>query len=103
VLAFSSCFISQCDHFKVIIDFRSLSHGGIHFRFIEASQNKSDVTNRFGDRNFLLDDFTGFPLNTTVSKFFGSLVRQKLAEIHFRSMEASQNDIDVTFNSWLAV
>jgi hypothetical protein len=33
-----------------------------HFCFIEASQNKSDVTNRFGDRNFILDDFTGFLL-----------------------------------------
>jgi hypothetical protein len=25
----------------------------IHFRSIEASHNKSDVTNRFGDRDFI--------------------------------------------------
>jgi hypothetical protein len=25
-----------------------------HFRLIEAPQNKSDVTNRFGDRDFIL-------------------------------------------------
>jgi hypothetical protein len=31
-----------------------------HFRSIEASQNKSDVTKRFGDRDFVLAVCTGF-------------------------------------------
>jgi hypothetical protein len=31
-----------------------------HFRWIEASQNKSDVTKRFGDRDFVLAVYTGF-------------------------------------------
>jgi hypothetical protein len=31
-----------------------------HFRSMEAQQNKSDVTNRFGDRNFILAVCTGF-------------------------------------------
>jgi hypothetical protein len=35
-------------------------------------------------------------VNATVSKLFAILVRQIMAEIHFRSMEASQNKSDVT-------
>jgi hypothetical protein len=31
-----------------------------HFRSMEASQNKSDVTNRFGDRDFILAVCTCF-------------------------------------------
>jgi hypothetical protein len=31
-----------------------------HFRSIGASQNKSDVTKRFGDRDFVLAVCTGF-------------------------------------------
>jgi hypothetical protein len=31
-----------------------------HFRSIEAAQNKSDVTNRFGDRDFILAVCTCF-------------------------------------------
>jgi hypothetical protein len=31
-----------------------------HFRSIEASQNKSDVTNGFGDRNFVVAVITCF-------------------------------------------
>jgi hypothetical protein len=32
----------------------------IHFRSTEAPQNKSDVTNRFGDRDFILAVCTCF-------------------------------------------
>jgi hypothetical protein len=32
----------------------------IHFRSIEAPQNKSDVTSRFGDRDFILAVCTCF-------------------------------------------
>jgi hypothetical protein len=31
-----------------------------HFRSMDAPQNKSDVTNRFGDRDFVLAVCTGF-------------------------------------------
>jgi hypothetical protein len=31
-----------------------------HFRFMDATQNKSDVTNRFGDRDFILAVCTYF-------------------------------------------
>jgi hypothetical protein len=36
----------------------------IHFRSMGASQNKSDVTNRFVDRNFVLASFTCFLCNS---------------------------------------
>jgi hypothetical protein len=32
----------------------------VHFRSIEASQNKSDVTNQLGDRDFILAACTCF-------------------------------------------
>jgi hypothetical protein len=36
----------------------------IHFRSMEASQNKRDVTNRFGDRDFILAVSTCFLCNS---------------------------------------
>jgi hypothetical protein len=48
------------DRFEVIHDFRSLKNGGIPFPVDEAPQNKSDVTNRFGDRDFILAVCTCF-------------------------------------------
>jgi hypothetical protein len=35
-----------------------------HFRFMEATQNKSDVTSRFGDRDFILAVCTCFLCNS---------------------------------------
>jgi hypothetical protein len=35
-----------------------------HFQSMEASQNKSDVTSRFGDRDFLLAFCTCFVCNS---------------------------------------
>jgi hypothetical protein len=36
----------------------------IHFRSIQASQNNSDVTNQFGDRDFILDACVCFLCNS---------------------------------------
>jgi hypothetical protein len=33
----------------------------IHIRFTKATQNRNDVTNRFGIRDFVLAAFTCFP------------------------------------------
>jgi hypothetical protein len=118
-----------------------------HFRCRKATQNKSNVTNRFGDRDLVLAvcmcfihkgnrfevtrDFRSnhggnpFPVHRDiaeqkwrhqsirrprlyvnsvhvlsvipiVSKLFVNFVRQIMAEVNFRSMEASQNESDVT-------
>jgi hypothetical protein len=67
-----------------------------HFRSMEAWQNKSDVTNRFGDRDFILAVCTCFIRKCDrfeVIRDFPSLI---MAEFHFRSMEAPQNKSDVT-------
>jgi hypothetical protein len=62
-----------------------------------ASQNKSDVTNRFGDRDIILAVCVHVSsANAAVSKFFAIFVRKIKAEIHFRSMEASDIESDVT-------
>jgi cytochrome bd-type quinol oxidase subunit 2 len=62
---------------------------------MKATQNKSDVTNEFGDRDFTLAVCTCF-LIPTVSKLFAIFVRYIMAEFHFRSMEASDIESDVT-------
>jgi hypothetical protein len=67
-----------------------------HFRSMKATQNKNDVTNRFGDRDFILAVCTCFLCKCDrfeVIRDFRSLI---MAEFHFRSMEASQNKTDVT-------
>jgi hypothetical protein len=48
-----------------------------HFRSIGASQNKSDVTNRFGDRDFVLAvcHVHVFFVNVAVSKLLAIFVR----------------------------
>jgi hypothetical protein len=64
---------------------------------MKASQNKRDVTNRFGDRDFILAVCTCFIRKCDrfeVIRDFRSV--ERMAEIHFRSMKASQNKSDVT-------
>jgi hypothetical protein len=63
---------------------------------MEATQKVSAVTNRFGDRDFVLAVCRCSVVNATVSKLFAIFVRSNIAEFHFRSMEASQNKSDVT-------
>jgi hypothetical protein len=70
---------------------------------MEATQNKNDVTNRFGDRDFILAVCTCFIVNAAVLKLFAIFVRSNMAEFHFRSMEASQNKSDVTIQFLVAV
>jgi hypothetical protein len=65
-----------------------------HFRWMEAPQNKSDVTNRFGDRDFVLAVCICFLRKCDrfeVIRDFGSLKNG----IPF-SIEASQKKSDVT-------
>jgi hypothetical protein len=75
----------------------------IHFRSMEASQNKSNVTNRFGNRDFVLAFFTCFLCNSDRFEVIRDFRSLNMAEIHFRSMEASNIKSDVTIQSWLAV
>jgi hypothetical protein len=68
-----------------------------HFRSMEAPQSECDVTNRFGDRDFILAVCTCFLRKCArfeVIRDFRSL--KKWRKFHFRSMEASQNKTDVT-------
>jgi hypothetical protein len=44
-------------------------------RRVEASQNKSDVTSRFGDRDFVLAVCTDFSVILIVSKLLAIFVR----------------------------
>jgi hypothetical protein len=67
-----------------------------HFPSTKATQNKSNVENRFGDRDFLLAVCTSFLCNFAVSQSFVIFVRSRMAEFHFRSLEAPQNKSDVT-------
>jgi hypothetical protein len=68
----------------------------IHFRSMEAPQNKSDVTNRFGDRDFVLAVCTCFIRKSDRFEVIRDFRSLKMAEFHFRSMEASDIESDVT-------
>jgi hypothetical protein len=68
----------------------------IHFRSQEASQNKGDITDRFGDSNFILAVYTCSYVNATFSKLSAIPVRQGIMEFHFRSMEVLDIESDVT-------
>jgi hypothetical protein len=63
---------------------------------MEATQNKNDVTNRFGDRDFILAVCTCFLRNSDRFEVIRDFRSLNMAEFHFRSMEASQNKSDVT-------
>jgi hypothetical protein len=69
-----------------------------HFRSIKESHNQIDVTNQFGDRDFVLAVCTVCvsSKNVTISKSFASFVRQIMAEVHFLSMKTSHIESDVT-------
>jgi hypothetical protein len=60
ILVVITCFIRKSDRFEVIRDFRSLIMAKIRFQTMEAPQNKSNVTNRFCDRDFALAVCTCF-------------------------------------------
>jgi hypothetical protein len=75
-----------------------------HFRSMEAPQSESDVTSRFGDRDFILAVCTCFLRNSDRFEVIRDFRSLRMAEFHFRSMEASQNKSDGTpFNFRLAV
>jgi hypothetical protein len=53
-------FLGKRDCFRVSCDCRLLKMPKTHFWSMGATQNKSDVTNRFGDRDFVLAVCTCF-------------------------------------------
>jgi hypothetical protein len=67
-----------------------------HFRSRKATQNTNDVTNRFGDRDFILAVCTCFLGNSDRSEVIRDFRSLIMAEFHFRLMEASQNKSDVS-------
>jgi hypothetical protein len=67
-----------------------------HLRSMEAPLNKSDVTNRFGDCDFILAVFTCFLCHFDRFAVIRDIRSLTMAELHFRSMEARQIKSDVT-------
>jgi hypothetical protein len=63
---------------------------------IIPSLNKSDVANRFSHRDFLLASAQVHSVNATVFKLIAIFVLGIIAEIHFRSIEATQTEKYVT-------
>jgi uncharacterized membrane protein YbaN (DUF454 family) len=60
VLVSFTCFLCKSDRFEVICAFRLLNSGGNPFPVHGSMANKSDVTNRFGDGEFILAVCTCF-------------------------------------------
>jgi hypothetical protein len=65
-----------------------------HFRSMEAPQSESDVTNRFGDRDFILAVCTCFLCN---SDCFEVMAENPIFPV------TSQKKAMAPFNFWLAV
>jgi hypothetical protein len=70
ILAVCTCFLCNSNRFEVIRDFRSLNHGGIHFRSMEASQKKCDVTIQFLVGGLVIHFAGIFHLSFSVQKLF---------------------------------
>jgi hypothetical protein len=60
LLAVCTYFLCNSDCFKVICDFRSLKNARIPFPVDGSTQNESDVSIGFGDRDFILTVCTCF-------------------------------------------
>jgi hypothetical protein len=67
-----------------------------HFRSMEAMQNKSDVTNRFGICDFILAVCTCFICKCDPFEVIRDFRSLKNDRINFQSIEASQNKTHVT-------
>jgi hypothetical protein len=76
-----------------------------HFPSMKATQNKSDVTNRFGDRNFILVVCTCFIRKCDRFEVIGDFRSLKNGGIQFPvdGSTAEQKNVTSPFNSWLAV
>jgi hypothetical protein len=70
ILAVCTCFLRQCDRFEVIRDFRSLRMAEFHFRSMEASQKKCDVTIQFLVGGLVIHFAGIFHLSLSVQKLF---------------------------------
>jgi hypothetical protein len=75
-----------------------------HFPYTKATQNKSDVTNGFGDRDFVLAVCTSFVSNSDQLEVIHHFYPVKNGGNLF-SVDGSIAEKNVTspFNSWLAV
>jgi hypothetical protein len=60
VKTFSECVLGKRDCFRVNCDYRLLNNASNPLPVMNATQNKSDVTSRFGDRDFILAVCTCF-------------------------------------------
>jgi hypothetical protein len=67
-----------------------------HFRSIKGSHNQIDVTNRFGDRDFILAVCTCFIRKCGRFEVIRDFRSLNHGGIPFWSMEASQNKSDAT-------
>jgi hypothetical protein len=88
ILAVFTCFVRKCGRFEVIAIVVPSNVAEFHFRSIGASQNESDVTNRFGDRDFILAVCTRSLCNSDRFEVIG--------DFRLRSIEASKNGSEVT-------
>jgi hypothetical protein len=74
------------------------------FRYMEVRQNKSDVTNRFGDRDFVLSVRTCFLRKChrfEVIRDFRSLIHDGIPFAVDGSI--AEKNVTSPFNFWLAV
>jgi hypothetical protein len=75
-----------------------------HFRSMEAPQNKNDVTNRFGDRDFLLAVCTCFLSYSDRFEVIPDFSSLKNGGIPFPVVGSiAEKNVTSPFNSWLAV
>jgi hypothetical protein len=75
----------------------------VHFRSIEAPQNECDVTNGFGDREFILAVCTCFLRKCGRFEVIRDLRSLKNGGIPFPVDGIMAEKCDFPFNSWLAV
>jgi hypothetical protein len=75
----------------------------INFPSMKATQNKSDVTNRFGDRDFELAVCTCFLRKCDRFEVIRDFRSFNHGGIPFPIDEASQKNVTSPFSSWLAV
>jgi hypothetical protein len=121
ILAVCTCFIRKCGHFEVIRDFPSFKHGGIPFRSMQASQNKSDVTIHFLVRGLVIhfaglspsiwfrskviQEFHVCALVQNVSQFSGANMTPKVSSLIWRPPKGTSlrksASIEALWSRWL--
>jgi hypothetical protein len=104
VKTFSKCVLGKRDCFRVNCDYRLLNNASNPLPIHEGNAEQSDVTNRFGDRDFILAVCTCFLCNSDRFEVIRDFRSLKNGGIPF-PVDGSIAEKNVTspFNFWLAV